>query len=169
MEPLIEDGIPPQSEATSSPVRLTKLYIKNNQQLAQYAYLLDPVHTNTLKQNDFNVNSVVELLVLNDSVLLIMERSYVKDKGNSVKIFKISLEDATEISSMNSLKGKSYKAVKKELFLDFADYGKRIDNIEGMSFGKDFPDGRKSLVCISDNNFNKEQQTQFWLFAIDGL
>lgn len=50
------------------------------------------------------------------------------------------------------------------MLLDFSDFNQRIDNIEGMTFGPDFPDGSKSLLFISDDNFNEEQETQLWLF-----
>ncbi|MFT6037133.1 MAG: hypothetical protein ACI9XJ_002723, partial [Marivirga sp.] len=72
----------------------------------------------------------------------------------------------TDISDFSSLREESYQAVKKSLYIDFSDYGKRIDNIEGMAFGNELEDGTVSLICVSDNNFSDKQQTQFWLFSI---
>ncbi|MBK6264789.1 esterase-like activity of phytase family protein [Marivirga sp. S37H4] len=167
--PLIEDGEVPQFWQTVSPVRLSKFDIKNNQPLAQYAYMIEAVQAKPIPEDGFNINSVVELLVLDTNKLLVMERSYIKGVGNFVKIFNVSLEEATDVSAIDSLMDGNYVAVEKETLIDFSDYGKRIDNIEGMGFGKDFPDGRKSLICVSDNNFNEGQQTQLWLFAIEGL
>ena len=40
-----------------------------------------------------------------------------------------------------------------------------LDNVEGMAFGPDLGDGRRSLVLVSDNNFAPAQFTQFLLFA----
>jgi hypothetical protein len=167
--PLIEDGEVPQFAKTVSPIRLSQLDIKNNEPLAQYAYMIEPVQKQPIPAGGFNINSVVELLVLDAHTLLVMERSYIEGIGNYVKIFKVDISEGTEISGINSLVKTHFKAVKKELLIDFSDYGLKIDNIEGMTFGKDFEDGRKSLVCISDDNFSKTQQTQVWVFAIKGL
>ncbi len=167
--PLIEDGQVPQFEKTVSPVRLSQLDIKNNNSLSQYAYMIDPVKARPIPEGGFNINSVVELLVLDSQNLLVMERSYIKGIGNFVKIFKVDFSEATEISSMQSLVDNEYTPVKKELIIDFSDFNMKIDNIEGMAFGADFPDGRKSLICVSDDNFGETQQTQIWLFAVEGL
>ena len=37
-----------------------------------------------------------------------------------------------------------------------------------MTFGPRLPDGRRSVVLVSDDNFAAGQFTQFLLFAIDG-
>ena len=42
----------------------------------------------------------------------------------------------------------------------------RIDNIEGVSFGPDLPNGHRSLVMVSDNNFNPLQITQILAFEV---
>ena len=34
-----------------------------------------------------------------------------------------------------------------------------------MTFGPDLPDGRRSLILVSDNNFSPAAFTQFLLFA----
>lgn len=167
--PLIEDGDFPQFDSTNSPVRLTKLNVKTNEVLAQYAYMIEPVQEKPTTEGGFNINSVVELLSLDANHLLVMERSYILGVGNYVRIFKVNLKGATDINSSNSLLDEQYVPVAKELIIDFSDYKEKIDNVEGMAFGKPFADGRKSLFCVSDNNFNDSQQTQLWLFAIDGI
>ena len=49
----------------------------------------------------------------------------------------------------------------------FDDLGIPIDNIEGMTFGPSLPDGRNTLIIVSDNNFSAGQFTQFVLLALD--
>ena len=49
--------------------------------------------------------------------------------------------------------------------LDLKTLGIPLDNVEGMAFGKKLPDGRRSLVLVSDNNFSPAAFTQFLLFA----
>jgi hypothetical protein len=49
------------------------------------------------------------------------------------------------------------------------DLGIYIDNIEGVTFGPDLPNGHKTLVFISDNNFNVFEKTQLLLFEVMGF
>ena len=44
-----------------------------------------------------------------------------------------------------------------------------IDNIEGMCFGPELKNGKRSLMLVSDNNFNSfaDQINQFILMEID--
>ena len=48
------------------------------------------------------------------------------------------------------------------------DLGITLDNVEGMTFGPDLPDGRRTLVLVSDDNFSESQVTQFLAFALEG-
>ena len=44
-------------------------------------------------------------------------------------------------------------------------FGIPLDNVEGMTFGPNLPDGRRSLILVSDNNFDPLAFTQFLAFA----
>jgi hypothetical protein len=76
---------------------------------------------------------------------------------------------------VDSLKGRSdVVPVTKTLLLDLSDVrglspdlAPTLDNFEGMAFGPRLPDGRASLVLVSDDNFSAAQQTWFLLFAIE--
>jgi len=59
----------------------------------------------------------------------------------------------------------------KRLLLDLSDVSAlpRIDNVEGITLGPRLPDGRRTLVLVSDNNFNNLEITQFIAFAVAGL
>jgi hypothetical protein len=52
------------------------------------------------------------------------------------------------------------------LLFDLGSLGIPLDNVEGMTLGPKLPDGRQSLVLVSDNNFAASQSTQFLLFAL---
>jgi hypothetical protein len=41
-----------------------------------------------------------------------------------------------------------------------------LDNFEGLAFGPPLPDGRPTLIIVSDDNFNRTQRTWFLQFAI---
>ena len=60
--------------------------------------------------------------------------------------------------------------MRKQLVFDLYDSGIRLDNVEGMTLGPRLPDGSRSLLMISDDNFNPDDQvTQLLLFRIKGL
>ena len=61
----------------------------------------------------------------------------------------------------------SVRPVQKTLLLNLDTLGIPLDNVEGMTIGPTLPDGRQSLVLVSDNNFAASQFTQFLLFALD--
>ena len=86
--------------------------------------------------------------------------------GNNLRLYEIDLSDAPDISGVDSLGETDIAPVEKELLLDFGDLGIDLDNSEAISFGEILPDGRQSLIVVSDNNFSDSQETQFLTFAI---
>jgi hypothetical protein len=46
------------------------------------------------------------------------------------------------------------------------DLGIYTDNVEGMTLGPELPNGHKTLIFVADNNFSKDEITQFFLFEI---
>jgi hypothetical protein len=55
----------------------------------------------------------------------------------------------------------------KRLVLDVATTGiRRVDNIEGMTFGPKLPNGNRSLIMVSDDNFGNTQISQFLAFEV---
>jgi hypothetical protein len=108
----------------------------------------------------FNTRGLVDLLPLPGGDLLAMEREFVELRGLEIQIFRVSLDGATDVSGLGSLAGTTYRPVRKTLLFDFGDIGFVPDNIEGMTFGPALPDGSRTLVLVSDNNFSRLQQTQ---------
>ncbi|SDI29500.1 Uncharacterized conserved protein [Alteribacillus persepolensis] len=161
--PLLQDDkLPtPDSGALS---RITQ-YDSNGNVLAEYAYPIDaiPEEPGEGKHAD---NGVTEILSINEHELLVLERASVQsddgDYSNYVRMYKIDINGATDIQELESIKGKNINPVKKELISDVNTLGlDKVDNIEGMSWGKRLPNGNDSLVLVSDNNFNDSQITQF--------
>jgi 3-phytase len=152
---LVQDG-PAATTAGGSPARILRYQLKSGRLDRQWVYLTDPVAEPPNPPTQFSVNGVVELLPLNNRFLLAMERSFsvgAPDTGNTIKIYKVSLP------------GRGGTAT-KELVLDLDDLGIPLDNVEGMTFGPRLPDGRRSVVLVSDDNFAASQFTQFLVFAI---
>jgi hypothetical protein len=145
----------------------------------EFAYMIEPVFKPPFELG-LAVNGLVDLIALGGSRLLAMERTYVEEAGNTgrglnkIRIFQIDLAGATDVSSIESLKeAANLKPVAKSLVLDLsnvaglsADLTPTLDNFEGMAFGPRLPDGRLSLVLVSDDNFNAKQRTWFVMLGI---
>jgi hypothetical protein len=69
------------------------------------------------------------------------------------------------VESLAGLLG-SIRTAEKTLLFDLDTLGIPLDNVEGMTIGPPLPDGRRSLVLVSDNNFAASQFTQFLFFAL---
>jgi hypothetical protein len=164
--PLYEDGPEAQLQQTKSPIRLTKLNPKTGRTKKQYAYMLDQV-INEPVGDGFKINSAPEILALSDKQLLVLEREYSFGKGNIIKLYQVDIDHARNIKHRKALKDASYQPLNKKLIVNFSTLGlSHIDNVEGMTFGPDLPNGNKTLLFVSDDNFSEEQVTQFIVFEV---
>ncbi len=161
--PLIQDDdIPtPENGALS---RITQ-YDREGNVLAEYAYPIDaiPEQPGEGKHAD---NGVTEILSINDHEFLVLERASVQaDDGsysNYVRVYKIDITGATDIRDMEAIQNEEITTVEKELVVNLNSLElDKVDNVEGMTWGKKLPNGNDSLVLVSDNNFNDTQITQF--------
>jgi len=172
--PLEVDGPEPKFTKTKSPLRITFIDIKTKKPVKQFSYLLDAVAKQP--KGNFAVNGLTEILEYDTNKFFIVERSYssgLGDQGNVIKIFKVDASKASNTLMLHNLNDKSYIPTKKELVFNFENVrhlltNNSIDNIEGITFGPILANGNKTLILISDNNFNKlgKQQNQFILLEI---
>ena len=145
----------------------------------EFMYPIEPVFTPPFEMS-LAVKGLVDLIALGGGRLLAMERTYVEETGNTgrglnkIRLFRIDLAGATDVSSVESLKDATgLVPVTKTAFLDLSDLpglspdlGQALDNFEGMAFGPRLPDGRLSLVLVSDDNFSARQRTWFLMLGI---
>ncbi len=167
---LAQDG-PPATLAAGSPARLLRYNLQTGRLDRQYVYSTDPIAQPPVPPTQFAVNGLVELLPLNNQFLLAMERSFsvgAPGTGNTIKLYRVALPGADDVNGFDSLATLlgGLQPVAKTLLLDLDSLGLPLDNVEGMAFGPTLPDGRRSLVLVSDNNFAPAQFTQFLLFAV---
>ncbi|MEL6502499.1 MAG: esterase-like activity of phytase family protein [Cyanobacteria bacterium J06631_6] len=130
--------------------------------VSEYLYLLDPTPVEVIS------SGLTELLALpTEGYFLSLERSY-GFMGAGAKIFQVVVGNATDTSNIRSLRGDlgQIQPLRKELLLDLQDLDIYLDNLEGMSIGPRLPDGSKSLLLISDDNFSDEQVSQLLLFRL---
>ena len=163
---LIQDG-PLATLDAGSPSRLLQYDIKHTRLKSQYVYRTDPVVAAPQPASGFATNGLVDLLPVGNRSLLALERSFSEGVGNSIRIYRVDLAGAQDVSRYDSLTGRTVREADKTLVLDLATLGITLDNVEGLEFGPVLPDGRRSLVLISDDNFSDSQKTQVLLFALD--
>ena len=165
---LYQDG-PLATPDHGSVVRITRLD-RAGKVLRQYAYAIEPVASRPAPGREAD-NGVSEILAINDHQLLVVERAGVEHADgvytNHVRIYAMETEGATDIQSIAALAGAAYVPARKRLLLDLEKIGlERIDNIEGISWGPRLENGHRSLVMISDDNFNAQQVTQILAFEV---
>jgi hypothetical protein len=164
---LFQDG-PRATASAGSTNRIIRYDTATGNPTAQFVYVTDAIQAaNPINAND---NGVVEMLALDESTLLVMERSFALNEGNSIRLYKVTLGGATDVSSLDSLVGQSYTPVSKQLLLTLAQPALgglfNPDNVEGLTFGPVLPDGNQSFLLAVDNNFFGSQANQFILIAV---
>jgi len=164
---LFQDSLPPDSEQGTR-IRLMHYLIGNIARpmvVTEHVYLLDPATSGATS------NGLTELMTVDTGGhFLSLERTYGL-LGGGAKIYQVATSAATDTSGIATLKGDISRidAVKKKLVLDLSTLGIYLDNLEGMTLGPRLPDGTKSLLLVSDDNFRDTQRTQFLLFRLNGL
>jgi 3-phytase len=165
---LAQDG-PKADLGQGSPSRILRFDPASGRPVAEYLYLTEPVAVPPLPPGGFSAAGLVELLALDADRLLALERSYSVGVGVTARLFAVSLEDATEITGRRSVDPATVRPAAKRLLLDLTDLGVPLDNLEALAWGPDLPDGRRTLLILSDNNFNfpPGQKTQLLVFAVE--
>lgn len=169
--PIYEDG-PLPTVASGAVSRFTQ-YDRAGNLLRQVAYPIDalPAAPAAGKSAD---NGVSEMLAINDHQFLVIERSGVQGADgvyvNYIRLYQIDTAGATDVRAIASLAGADYKPVQKRLVLNLNTLGlKKLDNIEGITWGPKLANGHDTLVLVSDNNFNAASQiTQVLAFEVLG-
>lgn len=171
--PLQKDGSRPKLLFSHSPVRITKF---DKQGIPESQFTMYLGNITKIPWLYFAVNGLTELLEYAPNKFLVLERGFVAghgSNGNTVKVFEVDASNTTNTLAIKSLKKHKFISANKKLILNFKwikeDLKEEIiDNIEGMTFGPVLANGNKTLLFISDNNFNNlgKQITQLILMEI---
>lgn len=168
---LFQDGVVSDVN-NSTRSRIVQFNLATGLAEKEYLYITDPVVNPPNPATAFATNGLVDLLAIdNRGTLLSLERSFstgIPGTGNTIKIYEIKLPGATDISQTQSLSSLSptqlaaIAPVQKRLLLNLDSLGlpSGLDNVEGITFGQKFADGRQSIVLVADNNFSSTQFTQ---------
>jgi len=166
---LYEDG-PAATPDAASVARFTHLS-RDGKLLGQFAYPIDPIPGRP-GPGKFADNGVTEILALDEHRLLVVERAAIQGEDgvfrNDIRLYEADLSDASDISAIPALAGADYRPLGKRLVanLGVLMQDARIDNIEGMSWGPTLANGGRTLIFVSDDNFNKAQVTQVLAFEV---
>ncbi len=166
---LAQDG-PAATPSNGSNVRVLRLNTLTGKPNREFVYKTDPVIAESIPENAFNTNGLVELLTIAPQTMIAVERSFSVGVGNSIRLYLTSTRGASNVRRIDSLEAFPYfRPMRKKLLLDLADLGIDLDNIEGITLGPKLPTGERTLILVSDNNFNANGQfTQFLAFKISG-
>jgi len=173
--PLKIDGKRPGFVTAAYPVRITYFEKDSGNATMEFSYVLASLERP--EKGRVNINGLTALLAYNSQQFLVVERSYQSGYAgdtNRVRIFTATTdENTTNTLSVSSLKEAEITPAKKALLFDFESVkhllsSGMIDNIEGITFGPVLANGNRTLLLVSDNNFNAfgAQENQFILLEI---
>jgi hypothetical protein len=124
-------------------------------------------------------NGVSEVLALGGNELLVLERGIVgtgllaaRRRASTIRIYRVRVSPEAEVTGRDRLEDTT-PVLAKTLVLDAAsaapvlsDTLASLENFEGMTFGPRLPDGSRSLLLVSDDNFSGSQVTAVLLFRM---
>lgn len=173
---LREDGPMPTVQAPGGPCRFTQIDLASGKALRQIAYVPDTIPRAPVPPTAHADNGVTEILMLDADRMLVLERAYMAgwgpENGNSLRLYLVDTRQGSDTLATPLLQAGAYRAVDKTLIADFSAFtgpgaGPRLnqlDNTEGMTWGPVLPNGNRSLVFISDDNFSSRQISQWLAF-----
>jgi hypothetical protein len=125
---------------------------------------------------------VSEILAIDARRFLVLERDGAGGKNAFVRLFRIDLRGASDITSLGTSPDNGLPRdkvpdgitpVAKVPFLDLLEprFGLATkefpQKVEGLTWGPDLADGRRLLLITSDNDLKPNQPTFFYAFAVD--
>lgn len=162
-EQALEGDGPTSTIARGTLVRITRHPLDGGDDV-QAAYLTDPVFAEGQGEN-----GVSDIAPLSSDRLLLLERGYVTDKGNAIRVYEVALRRAQDVTALGD--ARTAAPVAKRLIVDLAlassvpcsspPQSQRrpvLENYEGMALGPTLEDGRRLLFMISDDNRRRSSQ-----------
>jgi hypothetical protein len=165
---LIQDGEIANLDR-GTPSRILRYNLQTNQPDREFLYFTDPLANSSFIAEQYDRQGLVDLLAIDQEHLISLERSFSLGLGYTIKLFLVNLEQADNIQELESIKlaNSEILPVEKTLLLNLNSLNILIDNIEGLTWGSPLPEGGRSLILISDNNFMSLQTTQIIALRIN--
>ncbi|MEO1470461.1 MAG: esterase-like activity of phytase family protein [Pseudomonadota bacterium] len=161
---LVQDGAKATTEAGTA-IRVLRYDLPSRRLEAEFRYVVDPIARVPVPADSFADSGLTEMMALADGTLLMLERSFsvgTEGRGFTCLIYHVDPAGAVPLAEGGG-------ALEKTLVLDLAETGAPVDNMEALAFGPVLPDGRASLLVLSDDNFVRfgKQSTVIMAFAIE--
>lgn len=142
-------------------------------EVKEHAYATDAVVTGG---GDYGVS---DLTALGLDDLLVLERGFRKGIGNSIRIYRVDLGNPSALCDAVEKLSSEAPVLPKKLFVDLsklpatgASAPKQpqptalMENYEGLTIGPRLPDGRLSLILVSDDNGRPVQTPRVLTLAL---
>jgi len=165
--PLIQDGAIANGRFSGLLNRILRIDIESENS-AEFIYPLETIDS-----------AVCELLMIDSHRALVLERdSLAGPLAKQKSLYLIDLQGASDVSDLKSLPAQvadlptTVRPVSKRLFVNLLDPKFEIASestpakFEGLTFGPNLPDGRRTLVISVDNDFEGENPTVFYFLAL---
>lgn len=170
--PLIQDGVlgsaggEAKAQRVGTNVRILGIDVATGA-TREYVYVMESA-----------AHGINEILAVDNQHFIVLERDgKAGAKAKNRGLYLIDIAGATDVSRIDALPSTTLPAgvqpVRKKLLLDFMNPAFKLtgeqmpEKIEGLTFGPNLPDGRRTLIVTSDNDFREPQPSWFWVFALD--
>lgn len=123
--------------------------------------------------------AISDIKAISPTKLLVLERGWTADAGNTVRLYEADLAGAQDVSDVDSLADTPVRQVHGRLLANLVDCptagatnpgtqtNPLLDNIEGMAFtGRHLPGGRRELLLVSDDNGSDTQVTRLYDLSV---
>ena len=157
---------------TGTRVRILRMN-RDGSDATEHAYLTEPL------PHDVGDYGIADLAALADDDVLVLERGWSRGFGNTARIYRISLGDPATSCIAAAQLSPDAPVLAKRLVVDLAKVSAAglpatrqkqaapiLDNFEGMAVGPVLPDGRRSLILVSDDNGRTDQFARIVVLAV---
>ena len=171
---LLADG-PPSTKERGTAVRILKHDLVTNADV-ELAYRTEPLGAGGAT-GDMGVS---DLAALDDDVLLVLERGFQPDYGNTVRVFEVDLRKGAHVESLAALSDAT-PFLTKTLLVDVGtlppgnathpgpEPNAILENYESLALGPTLGDGRRLLFLTSDDNASATQLPRVLVLGVLGL
>jgi hypothetical protein len=141
-------------------------------EVSEHTYETDPM------RYDGGQWGVPDLAALGETELFVLERGWAKGHGNTVRVYETALDARASCADIDRLSPSS-PVLPKTLLIDLSNLvtpglplpkqpqaSALLDNYEGMTLGPRLPNGRPSLILVSDDNGHADQVARVLVLAI---
>ena len=131
--------------------------------LAEHLYPLDPPPAGVL------FNGLTELATLDGGGhFLSLERSYSPFTGYGAQLFQMAMAGANDTVKVDRLPHPltNIRPVPKQPLFNLAQLDLPLGNLEGMMVGPTLKDGSRTVLLVSDNGLEPDQNNQFLWFRL---